>query len=82
MVEQLAGLRSTSSTIPLHSVLRKRVGEIVSPTSTYPIAGVYSFGKGMLSREPIFSHQTKYKTLTRIEREDVVYSKLGALRVQ
>ncbi len=44
----------------------------------YPIAGVFSFGRGLLHRPTIYGHQTKYQSLTRLESTMVVYSKLGA----
>lgn len=52
--------------------------EPVVPGGIYPIAGVYSFGRGMLERPPLRADETKYQTLGRLRTGDFVYSKLGA----
>lgn len=44
----------------------------------YPIAGVYSFGRGVIDRGVMPGSETSYKSLTRLEQDDVVFSKLGA----
>lgn len=62
----------------LGDILTQRVGEPVLPESIYPISGVYSFGRGLLKRETLRGTETKYPTMTRLSRGDVVYSKLGA----
>ncbi len=63
---------------PLNSILTQRTGEAVQPEAAYPIAGVYGFGRGILTRPPIRGTDTTYKTLTRLREGDVVYSKLKA----
>lgn len=63
---------------PLRDVLRPKAGELIERDATYDIAGVYSFGRGLLSRGPLKGADTKYKTFTRLAEDDLVYSKLGA----
>lgn len=64
--------------MPLRSILTQRQGEPVDSDGTYPIAGVYGFGRGVLLREPLRGIETKYTTLTQLHESDVVYSKLKA----
>ena len=64
--------------VPLRQLLEPRSGELVKPDGRYPIAGVYSFGRGLLRRAEISGFETKYLTLTRLEPGNVVFSKLGA----
>lgn len=52
--------------------------EAVTPTTTYRIAGVYSFGRGLIDRGFIVGAGTSYKALSRLHVHDVVISKLGA----
>lgn len=65
---------------------RVALGEILQPTTsrveieatkTYRIAGLYSFGKGLLHRKEILGADTSYKTFTVLHQGDVVISKLG-----
>lgn len=58
--------------------LQPKAMELVDRDSVYQIAGVYSFGRGLLSRGTIQGADTKYKSFTRLDHNDVVYSKLGA----
>ncbi|HEY0637421.1 MAG TPA: hypothetical protein VGD67_07225 [Pseudonocardiaceae bacterium] len=62
------------------------LSEILSPspstvhvdhTRNYPIAGIYSFGRGLIDRGSIPGSETAYKILTRLAMDDVVISKLG-----
>lgn len=69
---------STVPCSPLGQILTPQFGEVVDASTVYPIAGVYSFGRGLLYRESIRGSETKYATLTRLTAGDVVYSKLGA----
>ena len=62
----------------LGDVLHQKAAELVDRDSAYQIAGVYSFGRGLLSRGTIKGADTKYKSFTRLDQNDVVYSKLGA----
>jgi restriction endonuclease S subunit len=66
----------------------RRLGEVLADKTSaavevvghneYPIAGVYSFGRGVIDRGVIFGSETSYKSLTRLDQDDVVFSKLGA----
>lgn len=58
--------------------LQPKAMELVHRDSAYQIAGVYSFGRGLLSRGTIKGADTKYKSFTRLDHNDLVYSKLGA----
>ncbi len=54
-------------------------GEIVAlePDQQYRIAGIYSFGKGLFERTPIWGAETSYQTLTRLRGNQFVVSKLN-----
>jgi hypothetical protein len=67
----------TTELVPLKDALRLSIDSVpVEPSQTYPIAGVYSFGRGLLSRPPILGSETTYKTLNRLHRDDFVLSQL------
>jgi type I restriction enzyme S subunit len=67
-----------SGVISLGQVLTLRTSETVAPGCVYAVAGVYGFGRGLISRDTIHGFETKYKTLTRLHEGDVVFSKLKA----
>lgn len=48
----------------------------VDPSVSYPIAGVYSFGRGLLSRAALLGSETTYKVLHRLHVDDFVLSQL------
>lgn len=50
----------------------------VNPLDQYPVAGVYSFGRGLFAREAIVGSDTKYKTLVRLHQGQLVVSRLKA----
>jgi type I restriction enzyme, S subunit len=50
----------------------------VNPAATYPIAGVYGFGRGVFAREPITGAETAYRTLNRLRSGQLVMSRLKA----
>src|ERR1043166_953494 len=50
----------------------------VQPTEEYPIAGVYSFGRGLLKRSPVRGGETTFKKMTRLHRGDLIVSQLKA----
>ncbi|HPE12840.1 MAG TPA: restriction endonuclease subunit S [Actinomycetota bacterium] len=77
LVERLT-FGSPTSLQRIGDVLRPRAMELVDRDSDYQIAGVYSFGRGLLSRGALKGADTKYKSFTRLDHNDVVYSKLGA----
>ena len=65
--------------VPLGEVLELDLDQVeVEPFATYPMAGVYSFGKGLFAREPIRGTETSYKKLTRLHEGQFVYSRLFA----
>jgi type I restriction enzyme S subunit len=64
---------------PLSLVLtpsRQSVG--VNEENTYNIAGIYSFGRGLIRRPPIQGSQTAYRSLTPLQKDQLVMSKLNA----
>jgi type I restriction enzyme S subunit len=77
LVERLT-FGSPTSLQRMGDVLRPKSMELVDHDSDYQIAGVYSFGRGLLSRGTLKGADTKYKSFTRLDPNDVVYSKLGA----
>src|SRR6266571_4009342 len=44
---------------------------------TYHTVGIYSFGRGLFARPPITGAETKYKTLFRLHRDQLVLSRLN-----
>jgi type I restriction enzyme S subunit len=64
--------------IRLDEVLQPVQSDVVQADRVYPVAGVFSFGRGLLQREAIRGVDTKYKTMTRLSVGNLVYSKLGA----
>lgn len=63
----------------LNDVLVPEIHEVdVAPGSSYQIAGVYSFGRGMFSRATIDGTQTSYKKLHRVTSGQIVMSRLKA----
>lgn len=77
LVERLT-FGSPTSLQRIGDVLRPKAKELVDRDSDYQIAGVYSFGRGLLSRGALKGADTKYKSFTRLDHNNVVYSKLGA----
>jgi type I restriction enzyme S subunit len=51
---------------------------LVSKSEFYPIAGIYSFGKGLIKRDVIQGDETAYKSLTQLSAGHLVMSKLNA----
>lgn len=49
----------------------------VTLEGTYRVAGIYSFGKGLIDRGQIRGSETSYKTMTMLDEGDVVISKLN-----
>jgi type I restriction enzyme S subunit len=63
--------------VPLGEVLRLSIDAVpVESTTSYPIAGVYSFGRGLFAREPLKGSETTYKVFHRLHSNDFVLSKL------
>ncbi len=64
--------------LPLGQMMRPAVrDEPVNPNSIYRIAGVFSFGRGLIDRGTISGLDTKYRSLARLEKDDIVISRLG-----
>ncbi|MGE3445919.1 MAG: restriction endonuclease subunit S [Acidimicrobiia bacterium] len=66
--------------LPLGELLveKTQLARSLEPDGRYPIAGIYSFGRGLIDRGVIAGSETSYKTLTRLDADDVVFSKLNA----
>lgn len=62
----------------LACILRAKSAAPVATSDSYRIAGVYSFGRGLLDRGIIKGSETRYAEMTPLDENDVVYSKLGA----
>lgn len=77
LVERLT-FGSLTSLQRIGDVLRPKALESVNRDSDYQIAGVFSYGRGLLSRGALKGTNTKYKSFTRLDHNNVVYSKLGA----
>jgi hypothetical protein len=63
-----------------------KLGDVLAPSDArinveadaeYRIAGVYSFGRGLIDRGVISGSETSYKMLTRLNDGDIVVSKLN-----
>lgn len=52
--------------------------EAVAGDSTYPLAGVYGFGRGVFTKNAIRGAETKYKTLRRLKMGQLIFSRLKA----
>ena len=52
--------------------------ERVDPTRTYRIAGVFSFGRGLIDRGVMDGGNTSYASFRTLRENDIVFSKLGA----
>lgn len=72
-------MKTEAPKIPLREVMRLSIDAVpVDPLASYPIAGVYSFGRGLLARKPIAGSETTYKVLHRLHSDDFVMSQLKA----
>jgi hypothetical protein len=65
--------------VALHEVLSLRCDETrVAPETTYQMAGVYSFGRGLFARADLDGAKTSYKVLHRLREGQLVMSRLFA----
>ena len=65
--------------MPLRRVLSPiERAEMPVPGRTYRQIGVKLWGEGVHEREPIDGAQTKYKTLSRVEADDIIVNKIWA----
>lgn len=69
------------------SIPERALGEVLQPASAavsvepegeYPIAGIYSFGRGLIRRPTIRGSETSYATLSRLRAGQLAMSKLNA----
>ena len=66
-------------TIRLGDVLELKIDAVpIDPAESYKIAGVYSFGRGLLARGPLLGSETTYKVFHRLHEGDFVMSQLKA----
>jgi len=64
--------------VALQEVLRPSTGSVqIQPADQYLIAGIYSFGRGLIDRGAIVGADTSYKALTPLSVDDIVVSKLN-----
>jgi type I restriction enzyme S subunit len=70
---------TTQTSVALGEVLRQSDDSVaVSPEETYPIAGIYGFGRGLFARDPILGSQTSYAALNRLHLGRLVVSRVKA----
>lgn len=66
-------------TVPLREVLSVSIDAAeIEPTATYPMAGVYSFGRGLFTRGPLTGAETTYKRFHKLSEGMIVLSQLKA----
>lgn len=66
------------SHLPIGAVVDSSPAQVfVEPAEDYLIAGIYSFGRGLIDRGSITGSDTSYTTLTRLAPGDIVVSKLN-----
>ncbi len=67
------------SEVPLGEVLKVSNDYMqIDPAETYKISGIYGWGRGMLSREPLQGKNTSYKRFVRLHENDLALSHLKA----
>jgi type I restriction enzyme, S subunit len=65
--------------VALREVLRQKDDSVdVIADETYPIAGIYGFGRGLFAREQILGSQTSYTALNRLHAGAFVISRVKA----
>jgi type I restriction enzyme S subunit len=63
--------------VQLREVLKLDLDRVeVDPTETYQMVGVYSFGRGLFDREPVYGGTTSYKQYYRLNAKHIVMSQL------
>ena len=63
--------------VELREVLRTDLTPVpISPAETYEMAGVYSFGRGLFRKEPVFGSNTSYRFFYRLASDHFVMSQL------
>jgi type I restriction enzyme, S subunit len=62
----------------LGDLMKPSMGQVqLEPDLRYPIAGVYSFGRGLIDRGSVSGSEMSYRTLTVLNEGDIVVSKLN-----
>ena len=65
--------------VPLGKVLKVSNDYVqIDPEETYKISGIYGWGRGMLTREPLQGKATSYKRFVRLHENDLALSHLKA----
>lgn len=65
--------------LPLGKIMCPAVRDhTVDPNDIYRIAGVFSFGRGLIDRGTISGIDTRYRSLAQLDEDDIVISRLGA----
>ncbi len=63
--------------VKLGTVLKLHVDEVpIDSSATYPMSGVYGYGRGLMKREPLSGTNTSYKKFHRLHTNDFVLSQL------
>jgi type I restriction enzyme S subunit len=70
--------RPPAKTLMRDIVSLREPNVVVSPSETYPFAGVYSFGRGMFKSVERKGTEFSYPRLTRLRKGDFTYPKLMA----
>lgn len=69
----------TWPTVELGQVISFHIDAVeVDPSTTYDMAGVYSFGRGLFTRGPLSGAETTYKRFHRLSKGLIVLSQLKA----
>lgn len=75
----LGQLDRSGPRVPMGEVVSLALDAVpVELDKTYHTAGIYSFGRGLFARPPITGTETKYKTLFRLQADQLVLSRLKA----
>ena len=63
--------------VKLSEVLEEDIDRVkIDPTSIYEMVGVYSFGRGLFLREPVYGGKTSYKYFNRLHADHIVMRQL------
>ena len=65
------------SLVNLGEVLRVDLDRVhIDPSTSYPMVGVYSFGRGLFHKEPVENGSTSYKYFNRLKPDHFIMSQL------
>lgn len=71
-------LRAGWERLPLSDILEQLPPDTtIEPSTSYAIAGIFSFGRGLIDRGKLLGANTTYKTMRSISEGDVVTSRLN-----